>query len=580
MSVINGDKDTLKDAFNADLKYSQAERKDAENIEVGELQGQQNSWLGSAFYFGYLIANYPASLGFVEFPLAKYLSVSIVIWAIVLGCHAAANNFVGLCVLRVLLGITESTVSPGFNLLTGIWYKPSEHAWRHGIWFLGNGVANTFGGLFAYGVAHIEVSLRSPMESFLIPLAFGELDTILLGMPNGGFQIAAVIAATYTASKVRKSRLLIIIAGYFFALIGILLVKELLTSNKYGRLTPQDSPRKPPSTPSSSLDTVPATLADRNFSNRPKHQMTIRHKMYMDWENKRRDREQGVYINPEPRHVVDVDEADLTIERFAICHDVLAPYHLLTGGLATLRSFVAPSASKDFPIGISLSLDYMLVVQQNVDSKSLAITDLVPRSSAYITESEDFVTTASIETTQDWKNSPVHCLRKRRDEERGNRNSTWHERQAYGRNNAKALDYPPGTDIDSEQNLLLHFDYQNRLLEVSMNDVGTTITVVEGSFRIVGFGEAKQVASPKELENLGIRLKSLVNGGLSSPTCEPVQLSDFRRIIFSDRFVEGIEPKWVGAVGTAKRAKEYWVDPPVFETEEQIYDFEEGHDEL
>ena len=81
-------------------------------------------------------------------------------WAIVLGCHGAANSFIGLCILRVLLGITESTVSPGFSLLTGIWYKPSEHAWRHGLWFVGNGIANTFGGLLAYAIAHIKGDLK------------------------------------------------------------------------------------------------------------------------------------------------------------------------------------------------------------------------------------------------------------------------------------------------------------------------------------------------------------------------------------------------------------------------------------
>jgi ACS family allantoate permease-like MFS transporter len=83
-----------------------------------------------------------------------------VLWSIVLACHGAGQSFVGLAVLRVLLGITESTVSPGFSLLTGIWYKPSEHAWRHGIWFLGNGIANTFGGLLAYGIAHIDGTLE------------------------------------------------------------------------------------------------------------------------------------------------------------------------------------------------------------------------------------------------------------------------------------------------------------------------------------------------------------------------------------------------------------------------------------
>lgn len=44
------------------------------------LVGQQFSWASSAFYFGYLIASYPASLGFVKFPLGKYLSVSMYVY--------------------------------------------------------------------------------------------------------------------------------------------------------------------------------------------------------------------------------------------------------------------------------------------------------------------------------------------------------------------------------------------------------------------------------------------------------------------------------------------------------------------
>jgi hypothetical protein len=31
-------------------------------------------------------------------------------------------------VLRFLLGAFESIVSPGFSLVTGLWWKPSEHA--------------------------------------------------------------------------------------------------------------------------------------------------------------------------------------------------------------------------------------------------------------------------------------------------------------------------------------------------------------------------------------------------------------------------------------------------------------------
>lgn len=59
-------------------------------------------------------------------------------------------------VLRVLLGGFESIISPGFSLITGLWYKPSEHAMRHGIWFAGNGLASIFGGVLGYAIGEID----------------------------------------------------------------------------------------------------------------------------------------------------------------------------------------------------------------------------------------------------------------------------------------------------------------------------------------------------------------------------------------------------------------------------------------
>lgn len=55
-------------------------------------------------------------------------------------------------------------------------------------------------------------------------------------MPSGAFQLTSVLIATYAASKIRKSRIIIIVVGYVFALIGILLVQRLPAANKIGRL--------------------------------------------------------------------------------------------------------------------------------------------------------------------------------------------------------------------------------------------------------------------------------------------------------------------------------------------------------
>ena len=58
----------------------------------------------------------PSSYLVVRFPIGKYLSVCVFLWACVLMCHAACNNFAGLMVARFFLGVGEAAVAPGFSL--------------------------------------------------------------------------------------------------------------------------------------------------------------------------------------------------------------------------------------------------------------------------------------------------------------------------------------------------------------------------------------------------------------------------------------------------------------------------------
>ncbi|KAL4976630.1 major facilitator superfamily domain-containing protein [Aspergillus desertorum] len=116
------------------------------------LHGQGFSWASGTFYIGYLAASYPISLGFVRFPLGRYLSVLIFLWGVVLTLHACAENYAGLMVLRTFLGIFESAISPGFSLITGMWYTPKEDVSRHSFWFAGNATASLIGSGIAYGI--------------------------------------------------------------------------------------------------------------------------------------------------------------------------------------------------------------------------------------------------------------------------------------------------------------------------------------------------------------------------------------------------------------------------------------------
>jgi MFS family permease len=78
---------------------------------------------------------------------------------VVLTLHAVTNDYASLMALRALLGVFESAISPGFSLITGMWYTPREHVSRHSIWFAGNAIASIIGTLIAYGLLSYEGSL-------------------------------------------------------------------------------------------------------------------------------------------------------------------------------------------------------------------------------------------------------------------------------------------------------------------------------------------------------------------------------------------------------------------------------------
>jgi MFS family permease len=95
-------------------------------------------------------------------------------WGVVLALHATVTNFISLLVVRFCLGALESAISPGFSLITGMWYIPREHNSRHLIWFAGNASGSIVGSLVVYGMLHYEGSMPpwkvSPMAVRLTAL--------------------------------------------------------------------------------------------------------------------------------------------------------------------------------------------------------------------------------------------------------------------------------------------------------------------------------------------------------------------------------------------------------------------------
>ncbi|KAF1973297.1 MFS general substrate transporter [Bimuria novae-zelandiae CBS 107.79] len=136
--------------------------------EGTNLKGQDFSWLGSIFYFGYLVGQYPSGYLLQRLPIAKFLGFTTLGWGIILMTTPACHNFAGIASNRFLLGLLESAVNPGFVLIMSMWYSSAEQPLRLAAYYCTNGIATMFGGLIGYAVGHIKTGLPRWMYVFLI----------------------------------------------------------------------------------------------------------------------------------------------------------------------------------------------------------------------------------------------------------------------------------------------------------------------------------------------------------------------------------------------------------------------------
>ncbi|CAE6472124.1 unnamed protein product [Rhizoctonia solani] len=106
----------------------------------------------AAFYWGFLAASYPMSFLLQKFPVGKTLSLMVILWGIIVMLTIVVTSYPGIVVQRVFLGVVESAVSPGFVLVSSMWYKRSEQPVRIGIWYSATGLFSIFSGAVNYGI--------------------------------------------------------------------------------------------------------------------------------------------------------------------------------------------------------------------------------------------------------------------------------------------------------------------------------------------------------------------------------------------------------------------------------------------
>lgn len=70
--------------------------------EDTHLVGDQFSWVGSIFYFGFLIAEWPGNVLIQRLPIRSFYAITVLMWAALTFATGGTNNFASLASVRFL----------------------------------------------------------------------------------------------------------------------------------------------------------------------------------------------------------------------------------------------------------------------------------------------------------------------------------------------------------------------------------------------------------------------------------------------------------------------------------------------
>jgi MFS family permease len=115
---------------------------------------QYNIALAIFFPF-YILAEIPSNMMMQKHGPIIWLTAIMFSWGLVMTCMGFVQNFSGLVVCRIFLGISEASVYPGISFFISRWYRRHETCFRMALVFSSVTAAGAFGGLLASAISRM-----------------------------------------------------------------------------------------------------------------------------------------------------------------------------------------------------------------------------------------------------------------------------------------------------------------------------------------------------------------------------------------------------------------------------------------
>jgi MFS family permease len=106
----------------------------------------------ATFFPTYVFAEIPSNMMVKKFGAKLWLTIIMIIWAIIVVAMGFVHNFAGLVAARLFLGLAEGGLFPGVAFYITSWYRRHECGFRLALFFSAATAAGAFGGLLAAAI--------------------------------------------------------------------------------------------------------------------------------------------------------------------------------------------------------------------------------------------------------------------------------------------------------------------------------------------------------------------------------------------------------------------------------------------
>ncbi|KAL8661533.1 MAG: hypothetical protein Q9168_008375 [Polycauliona sp. 1 TL-2023] len=122
-------------------------------VDSLHMTGPQYNWCLTVFFFTYCVFEVPSNLLLKRLRPSIWLPSIMVAWGLVMTLMGVVQDFKGLLIARLFLGVTEAGLYPGVAYYITMWYCRTEAQFRQAMFFSAASVAGAFSGLLAFAIA-------------------------------------------------------------------------------------------------------------------------------------------------------------------------------------------------------------------------------------------------------------------------------------------------------------------------------------------------------------------------------------------------------------------------------------------